>query len=150
MQSVELLERYSPILPDPFLETWTNEVWLWRKRIEKLEVRNSLEALGICDLDAFSNVHQVLDIIAVLPVSTSVNERSFSTLRRLKAYLRFTMKEDRLNRPAFLNIHRNLELKVDSVLNDFFCTSTNCAIKESQIIRTQLFNKIMLDDMRQD
>nr|CAI5844566.1 unnamed protein product [Callosobruchus analis] len=34
--------------------------------------------------------------MTVLPVSTSANERSFSTLRRLKTYLRSTMKEDRI------------------------------------------------------
>nr|CAI5836685.1 unnamed protein product [Callosobruchus analis] len=69
--------------------------------------------------------------MTVLPVSTSANERSFSTLRRLKTYLRSTMKEDRPNGLASLNIHRNLDLNVDSILNEFFCTSTNCAIERA-------------------
>nr|CAI5833819.1 unnamed protein product [Callosobruchus analis] len=92
------------------------------------KIGNSLEALDICDLDAFPNVHHVLSITAVLPVSTPANQTSFSTLRHLKSYLRSTMKEDCLNRIASLNVHRNLELNVDSISNEFFCTSTNCAI----------------------
>nr|CAI5849663.1 unnamed protein product [Callosobruchus analis] len=70
------------------------------------EIGNSLDALDIC---VFPNVHQVLSIIAVLPVSTSAKETLFSTLRRSKAYLRPTMKEDRLNRLASLNVNRNLD-----------------------------------------
>nr|CAI5861901.1 unnamed protein product [Callosobruchus analis] len=68
--------------------------------------------------------------MAVLSVSTSANERSFSTLGRLKIYLRSTMKEDRLNGPASLNIHRNLELNLHSILKKFFLRiATNWAIE---------------------
>nr|CAI5829593.1 unnamed protein product [Callosobruchus analis] len=67
--------------------------------------------------------------MAVLPVSTSTNERSFSISRRLRTCLRSAIKGDRLNGLASLNMHPNLELNVDSILNDFFCTSTNCAIE---------------------
>nr|CAI5832391.1 unnamed protein product [Callosobruchus analis] len=73
-----------------------------------------------------NNDLQKSSIIAVLPVSTSANERSFSTLRRLKTYPRFTIKEDCLNRLASSNIHRNLKLNVDSISNEFFFLDELC------------------------
>ena len=45
--------------------------------------------------------------------------RSISVLRRLKTYLRSTMKNDRLNGLALLNIHREIDLNVEEI-NDKF------------------------------
>ena len=42
----------------------------------------------------------------VLPSSASAAERSFSTLRKLKTYLRSTRTQQRLNNLAILNTHR--------------------------------------------
>nr|CAI5841747.1 unnamed protein product [Callosobruchus analis] len=50
--------------------------------------------------------------MADLPVSTSADERSSS--RRLKTYLRSTIKGDRLNGLASIHIHPNLELNEQS------------------------------------
>ena len=44
-------------------------------------------------------------MFVVLPVSVAECERSISTLERLKAYLRATMGQERLNGLALLNIH---------------------------------------------
>ena len=62
-------------------------------------------------------------------VSTSltlhfIGERSFSTIKRLKTYLRSTMLEERLNLLAVLNIHRDVCNKVveedmDKLINKF-------------------------------
>ena len=49
-------------------------------------------------------------ILAVHPVTATTNERSFSTVRRLKKFLRSTMSENRLNGLASLNIHRDIEV----------------------------------------
>ncbi|KAJ8882693.1 hypothetical protein PR048_014505 [Dryococelus australis] len=46
------------------------------------------------------------------------SERSFSTLRRLKNYLRSTMIEDRLNGLALLHIHQDT-MKPEEVLDIF-------------------------------
>jgi hypothetical protein len=42
--------------------------------------------------------------------STATAERSFSTLRRLKNYLRSTMGEERLNGLALANIHKDITI----------------------------------------
>lgn len=54
-------------------------------------------------------------------MTTSTAERSFSTLRRLKSYLRNRMTEERLNGLVLMYIHQNLAAKMDAneVLNIF-------------------------------
>jgi len=46
--------------------------------------------------------------LITLPVTTASSERYFSSLRRLKTYLRNTTGENRLNGLAVMNIHRDL------------------------------------------
>jgi hAT family C-terminal dimerisation region len=43
----------------------------------------------------------------VVPASSATAERSFSTLRRLKTYLRATMAQERLNHLAVLHVHKS-------------------------------------------
>ncbi|KAG0430646.1 hypothetical protein HPB47_022499 [Ixodes persulcatus] len=64
------------------------------------------EYLQITSVDMsslFPNVHTLLKILATLPVTTATVERSFSTLRRLKTYLRNRTAEDRLNGLDLIN-----------------------------------------------
>jgi len=56
--------------------------------------------------------------VATLPITTATAVRSFSTMRRLKTYLRNTMAENRLNGLAQLNIHRTIEINPEIVLNE--------------------------------
>lgn len=51
-------------------------------------------------------------------MSTETAERSFSSLRRLKNYMRSTMTKSRLNGLALLNIHNNKYIDIDEVVND--------------------------------
>ncbi|KAL4148720.1 hypothetical protein QTP88_002889 [Uroleucon formosanum] len=51
-------------------------------------------------------------------LTTATGERSFSTLRRLKTYLRNTTGQQRLNEMAALNIHTDIEVKPDLVLDE--------------------------------
>ncbi|XP_008181084.1 zinc finger MYM-type protein 1-like [Acyrthosiphon pisum] len=53
--------------------------------------------------------------------SSSTCERSFSTMRRVKTWLRTTMAEDRFSSLALLNIERDLSNKIDSevIVNKF-------------------------------
>ena len=57
----------------------------------------------------------------VLQSSSCTAERSFSTLRRLKNYLRTTMTAERLNSVTILHIHKLLTATMDvkHVLNEF-------------------------------
>nr|CAH7732180.1 unnamed protein product [Callosobruchus chinensis] len=72
-----------------------------------------------CNANIFPSVNKLIKIFCTLPVTTATNERSFSTLRRLKTYLRNTTGEERLNGLALLNIHRDIPVSPEEVLEDF-------------------------------
>jgi len=65
----------------------------------------------------FPNVYKLIKILVTLPVSTCTAERSFPALRRLKTFLRSTMGQNRLNGLALLNIHREISVTPEEVLN---------------------------------
>nr|CAH7757464.1 unnamed protein product [Callosobruchus chinensis] len=67
----------------------------------------------------FPNIHKLLIILAILPVSTASSERSFSTLKRLKTYLRNRNREDRLIGLALMSIHRNIDINADQVVDEY-------------------------------
>ena len=62
---------------------------------------------------------EVLQILTTGPVTTSTNERSFSALRYLKIYLHFTTKEARLNGLVLLFVHRDLNINLKLVIDEF-------------------------------
>lgn len=71
--------------------------------------------------DAFYQLNNILSIACTLPVSTASCERSFSTLRIVKNYLRTTMCDQRLNNLLLLGIHRNrtANINLDNVVDIF-------------------------------
>ena len=71
-----------------------------------------MDALKECS-SMYPNIQKLLKIFATLPVTTATAERSFSTLRRLKTYLRTTMTGERLNGLALMTIHRDISTKID-------------------------------------
>lgn len=62
----------------------------------------------------FQQVERLLRIILVNPASSCTAERSFSSLRRLKTWLRSTMTQSRLNHLMLCNVHSDLLEKMDS------------------------------------
>ena len=53
-----------------------------------------------------SEVERLFKFLLVVPASSATAERSFSTLRRLKNYLRATMAQERLNHVAVLHVYK--------------------------------------------
>lgn len=78
-----------------------------------------IDAINCCDELLFPKVYQYLKIGATLPVTVACVERSFSTLKRLKSYLRNSMGENRLNGLAHLSIHREIPIKSSEVVDIF-------------------------------
>lgn len=103
---------------------------MWYARMNSLKISLSckkmspLEVLMNCEESSFPNVHKLLKVFATLPVTTSSSERSFSTLKRIKTYLRNTMSDNRLNGLAALNIHREVNVDVDAVI-DYLASSNS-------------------------
>ncbi|CAH1974353.1 unnamed protein product [Acanthoscelides obtectus] len=65
----------------------------------KFLIQNSLE-------ETLKEITKVLEIIVRTPMSTSEAERNFSTLERIKTFLRNTMTQDRLTALSMLSIEK--------------------------------------------
>ncbi|XP_003244173.1 uncharacterized protein LOC100575880 [Acyrthosiphon pisum] len=95
------------------------EFQLWQRKLKKLEIKpkNSIDAMKLCNADIYPGVNKLFQILSTLPISPASNERTFSSLKRIKTYLRNTaISEKRLNGLAMLNIHREVEITVDEVI----------------------------------
>jgi hypothetical protein len=94
------------------------ELRLWYSRVCDAHLTNAREALAACNPITFPAIHCLLHILVTLPVITASTERSFSTLRRLKTYVRNTTSEERLNGLALLQIRRDIRVAVEEVLDE--------------------------------
>lgn len=63
----------------------------------------------------FSEINLLLRLYMTIPITTATAERSFSTLRCLKSYLRSTMTDKRLNNLLLIHTHKDLCDKLDLV-----------------------------------
>lgn len=64
---------------------------------------------------------QVVSVINNLLATNAASKHSFSTLRRVKSYLRSAMTQSRLNHLMILHYHQDLRDKLDlnSVANEY-------------------------------
>ncbi len=60
-----------------------------------------------------------------MPATNAASERSFSTMKRVKSYLRSTMGQERLNNLMIMNIYKTEAEKLDLklVADEFVCGS---------------------------
>lgn len=92
---------------------------MWKDETAKNAPETALASLQVCNANLFPNVRKILEVLCVLPVTSAEPERSFSTLRRLKTWLRATTTETRLNGLAVLNIHREIDVNPEDVVERF-------------------------------
>ena len=78
-----------------------------------------LVALNQCDCRLFPNLSTLLRLICTIPITSCEAERTFSALRRMKTFLRTTMKEDRLNGLALMHVHRQIPIDFDEAMEKF-------------------------------
>ncbi|CAI6349596.1 unnamed protein product [Macrosiphum euphorbiae] len=81
-----------------------------------IKTKNAINILNNCNSDLFPNVSKLLQILVTLPVTSCEAERSFSPLKRIKTYLRNSTSESRLNGLAALNIHYDIDVKSEEVI----------------------------------
>ena len=69
----------------------------------------------------FSEVNTLLRVYLTVPMTSATAERSFSSLRRLKTYLRTTMSQKRLNHILLLHTHKVFtdELNIVEIAKEF-------------------------------
>lgn len=116
----EIKEEYGALMPnvdaaDVELELWTQFNSTEPSSSDMCEVLQNTAAF-------YPNIHCVLKVLLTMPVSTASAERSFSSLRRLKTYLRSTMTDTRLTGLALMNIHHDIKIDSERVLQEFDAT----------------------------
>ncbi|CAG9825753.1 unnamed protein product [Phaedon cochleariae] len=115
----EAICMYSSVLPERSTSVVKAELDVWKAVMTSTfpTPKSALECLDKCDRKLYLNINTLLQILATIPVSTATPERTFSSLRRLKNYLRNTTSENRLNGLALMNIHYGTEIDADEVLD---------------------------------
>ncbi|KAL4718968.1 hypothetical protein ACJJTC_005154 [Scirpophaga incertulas] len=103
------------------IERHETELWykLWKDKgipneeLEKIDFTDTLKEAKTF----FPAIKKAILILLAQPCTTANIERSFSTLRRIKTWLRSTMSENRLNGLYMLSVHRKmLQEKKDEVI----------------------------------
>ena len=75
--------------------------------------------LSAKEIRTYPSLNVLLQILITGPVTTATNERTFSALRYLKTYLRFTTTEARLNGLVLLFVHCDLNINFKHVIDEF-------------------------------
>ena len=76
---------------------------------------------------AFAEAYRLLCICLVLPVTSAACERSFSTLKLIKSYLRSSMCDSRLSNIAVLSVEsqRARAIDFDAFIDEFDARHNN-------------------------
>ena len=86
------------------------------------DIVNALNALAA----AFDQLLKLLLVVITLPISSAASERFFSTLKRVKTYVRLTMNNDRLSNLMVISVESEFVKKLDAdLLVDKFGKLTN-------------------------
>lgn len=122
-----LVRRFGRILPgnkELQKSKLKAEVALWQQqwkmqKTTRTQVLSALETLSNCDKDIYPTIHILLRVLCTLPATNASAERSFSSLRRIKTWLRTTMLQKRLNGLALLNINYDIAVEPEEVIERF-------------------------------
>lgn len=143
----QILSRIQNVLPDKIITVDENEInktieniliqWpdigsnsdviikkkalLWQRKWLGADKRpkNFIASLNACNQLMFPNIYNILKHCATIAITIATPERTFSTLKRIKTYLRNTMGENRLNGLASLSIHREINIDPKEVIQRF-------------------------------
>jgi len=95
---------------------------IWKVKCSKIPLAerptSAVLSLSLCNRDFFPNLHFLLKVLATLPVSTATAERTFSTLKRLKTFLRNATGQDRLTGLALMSVHRDIVIDPQQVITE--------------------------------
>ncbi|XP_065668016.1 52 kDa repressor of the inhibitor of the protein kinase-like [Hydra vulgaris] len=125
---ISFSDFYGTDLPNPLageLDLW-EAFWLNFKRDIPSNISETLKAINF---PGFENIKVCLKLLATFPLTSCECERSFSSLRRLKNYMRSTMVQDRLNGLALMNIHTEIVIGIKKVIDKFATTNRRLTFK---------------------
>lgn len=83
-----------------------------KENYENLDLYNISHLLNKVH-NAFPETLKIISILMTLPATTATNERFFSSLKRVKNYLRLTMGDDRLSDLLVINVESTEASKIN-------------------------------------
>ena len=105
LKTVQALEREWPNDVALSADDFVAELRMWRRRCSRFSgdemPKTFIDSLNSSGETLYPSLHKFLMIGAILPISVATTERSFSTLRLLKSYLRNKTVEERLDGLTF-------------------------------------------------
>lgn len=114
-----LVPQFYPMLDQENLRT---ELEVFYGNLQDVHYTNMLDLMNyFVDRNlsrVFPEVLRLLHILITIPMTTSEAERCFSTLKRIKNFLRSTMSQDRLNSLAVLSINKDIVTSYPNFKND--------------------------------
>ena len=105
------------------------ELFRWRGKwlnVDQDLPSSAVQASEECNYEFFPIVHKLLRILLTLPITSAERERLFSTLRRLKTYLRATMTSERESGLALMNIHYGRQIDIGATIDIFARKHPRC------------------------
>ncbi|XP_026579269.1 52 kDa repressor of the inhibitor of the protein kinase isoform X1 [Pseudonaja textilis] len=92
----------------------------WKHRGKDIELPTTIyETLHLPDIKFFPNVYSLLKVLCILPIMKVENEKFEIGRRRLKAYLKNTVTEQRSNNLALLNINFDIKHDLDLMVDTY-------------------------------
>nr|XP_060627229.1 52 kDa repressor of the inhibitor of the protein kinase [Anolis sagrei ordinatus] len=92
----------------------------WKHRGKDIELPTTIyETLHLPDIKFFPNVYALLKVLCILPVMKVENEKFEIGRRRLKAYLKNTLTEQRSSNLALLNINFDIKHDLDLMVDTY-------------------------------
>ena len=111
------MQRQLNMLPDLIKELKSTPSFMHLKNISIVSMIAEILSSSPLTLGVFSDMVKLVKIFMI----TTTAERSFSSLRRLKNYLRSTMTQCRLNNILLLHCHKEMTDAIDlaAIAQDF-------------------------------
>ena len=95
------------------------EVWVRMLKSLKKVPDNIQDTLHTTNAALFPLLHCLIRLVCTFPITSCETERSVSTLRRLKTYMRSTMGQERLSALALIHVHYSMDINLEEVLARF-------------------------------
>ncbi|CAF4889588.1 unnamed protein product [Rotaria sp. Silwood1] len=123
----QAFDFYKDDLPSNDMNLLATEFDMWQHKWKKTSIAkkpsNVIDSLNaLLSLRSFyPNLYCLFELFAILPVTVSTAERSFSTMKRIITILRNSIGDERLSNLALIHIHHDIasNLNVEDVINIF-------------------------------
>ena len=120
LSNAYLQEVVDHFIDDLELSELRTELSLLKNVMANVEFTYTNLKIKICEYQAiFPQLMKLIQLLLVIPATSATSERSFSSLRNVKNFLRTTMKQDRLNHLLMIYIHKERDVDIKAAMKEF-------------------------------